>query len=243
MSRSGNGAEHSAPIRLVPITGQGLEDGRTVQSRVYEQLRRALMSGHFEPGEGISLRAAASALGTSLTPVREALRRLESEGGLVQGTNRMLSVPLPSVAELLELRNIRLALEGLATETAATLLTANELVEVTVSCEAMEAAAAAADVDAYLDCNWRFHSTIYQAARSPLLVGIIEGLWLRAGPLIRLATPSPGHLSHSMDCHWAAVRALRRGDGIAARAAIERDIRDAAQDLTKALQARKGETS
>lgn len=230
------------PGRLLPIEVDEATDGRTVQSLVYDQLRRALMSGHFEPGEGISLRAAASALGTSLTPVREALRRLESEGGLVQGSNRMLSVPLPSVPELLELRNIRLALEGLATETAATLMTADELAAAKASCEAMDAAAASMDADDYLDGNWSFHSTIYQAARSPLLLGIIEGLWLRAGPLIRLATPSPGHLSHSMECHWTAVRALYRGDGAAARAAIERDIHDAAHDLTKALQARRGDT-
>lgn len=230
-----------APGRLSPVDGDGAGDRRTVQVQVYDQLRRALMSGHFEPGEGISLRATASALGTSLTPVREALRRLESEGGLVQGANRMLSVPLPSVPELLELRDIRLALEGLATETAATLMVAGELAEVRARCEAMDQAAADGDVDGYLDYNWHFHSTIYQASRSPLLLGIIEGLWLRAGPLIRLATPSPGHLSHSMDCHWAAVRALHKGDGPAARQAIERDIRDAAHDLTKALQVRRGE--
>lgn len=234
-------ASSATPPRLAPIAAESDGDRRTVQSQVYDQLRWALMTGHFEPGEGISLRATAAALGTSPTPVREALRQLEKEGGLVQGANRMLSVPLLSVPELLELRNVRLALEGLATETAATLMTADELANVSAACEAMDAAAERIDVDGYLEGNWRFHSTIYRAARSPLLLGIVEGLWLRAGPLIRLATPSPGHLSHSMECHWAALHALRRGDGAGARGAIERDIQDAAHDLTKALQQRRGE--
>lgn len=210
-------------------------DGRTVQKRTYRALRRALMSGHFRPGEGISLRAVAAELGTSTTPVREALRRLESEGGLVMGANRVLTVPEMTVADLHEIRNIRIALEGLATETAAGLITGPELARLTEACRAMDAAKTRQDFDTYLDRNWAFHATIYRTARSPLLMSLIEGLWLRVGPFIRLALPGQAHLRHAMTCHWAAERALHSGDGKAARAAIERDIWDAANDLAHSL--------
>ncbi|MFN3615465.1 MAG: GntR family transcriptional regulator, partial [Rubrimonas sp.] len=50
-----------------------LEEGRTVQAQVYAALREAMMSGRFRPGEAVSLRPVAEALGASLTPVREAL--------------------------------------------------------------------------------------------------------------------------------------------------------------------------
>ena len=56
-------------------------------------------------------------------------------------------------------------------------------------------------------------------------------MWLRVGPLIRLAVIVPGHLERSMESHRAAERALRNSDADALRAAIARDISDAAADL------------
>jgi Bacterial regulatory proteins, gntR family len=55
----------------------------TLQEQAYLRLREALMSGHFVPGQAITLRAAPEALGTSPMPVRDALRRLEIEHALV----------------------------------------------------------------------------------------------------------------------------------------------------------------
>ena len=197
-------------------------------------LRRALMSGQFRPGEGISIRKLAAACHTSMTPVREALRRLETEGGLVEGANRVLSVPTCDLAALRELYTVRLALEGLATEQACALITGPELDEVERACQAMAQATEAFDTPKYLENNWRFHASIYAAARSQLMAEMIEGLWLRAGPMIRLV-PGPEHFEHSMRAHWDAQRALKAGDGPAARTAIERDLSDAAQDLARVL--------
>jgi DNA-binding GntR family transcriptional regulator len=59
---------------------------------------------------------------------------------------------------------------------------------------------------------------------------MIEGLWLRAGPMIGLV-PGPRHFERSMRSHWAAVEALRARDGTGARAAIEQDLSNAAKDL------------
>lgn len=207
----------------------------TVQRQVYDRLRRALMSGRFAPGETISLRKLAARFQTSTTPVREALRRLESEGGLVAGANRMLSVPEPDLATVRELYDIRVAVEGMAAARAAGRITPAELATVDAACEAMAEAAAAAAIERYLEQNWRFHAAIYAAGRAPILQGIIEGLWLRAGPLIRLV-PGPAHFAQSMRSHRAALAALHAGDAQAAREAIERDLRDAAADLARLLE-------
>jgi DNA-binding GntR family transcriptional regulator len=96
--------------------------------------------------------------------------------------------------------------------------------------EAVEIAA----IERYLEENWRFHAAIYAAGRAPILQGVIEGLWLRAGPLIRLV-PGPTHFAQSMRSHRAALAALHEGDAQAAREAIERDLADAAADLTRLL--------
>lgn len=212
-----------------------LGQGATAHREVYQRLREALMTGKLRPGQPISIRYIAQMLAVSTTPVREALRRLEADRALVSGANRTLTVPMLSPADLHEMRNIRLALEGLATEEAATLISDAELAELERLCLGMDAAVDAEDFDGYLKSNWRFHREIYGASRSELLLAMIEGLWLRVGPFIRLALPNPAHLQHSMACHWAALEALRCRDAAASRAAISDDISGAADDLGQLL--------
>lgn len=218
--------------RLGPLT---LREGQTAQAQVYATLREALICGYFRPGEEISLRRAAAVMGTSVTPVREALRQLESDGGLeVFGGNRVLRVPVLSPSELLDIRDIRTNLEGFAATLAIRGLRPSRLRLIDNACQLMQRAADGGDADMYLENNWRFHSLIYEAAERPVLMGMIRGMWLRVGPLIRLAVTAPLHFDRSMNSHHAAMAALRRGDGAALREAIIRDISDAAQDLAVA---------
>lgn len=219
--------------RLPPLV---LREDATAQAQVHATLREALIAGYFQPGEEISLRRAAAALGTSVTPVREALRQIEADGGLeVFGGNRVLRVPLLSEAELTEIRDIRTNLEGLAAVQALGHIAPAQMRLIDNACALMHRAARAGDADLYLENNWRFHSLIYRAAGRPILMGVIEGMWLRVGPLIRLAVDAPRHLVRSMEAHDAALAALRAGDAEALRAAITRDIDGAAADLAGTL--------
>lgn len=206
-----------------------------IHERVYRQLRRRLMSGQFMPGQPISIRYLTDALGVSATPVREALKRLEAESALVKGRNRTLTVPVLSRAGLRDMRDIRILLEGLAAERATARITPDEIDVATAACQDMADAAEAGNIDLYLSANWDFHRTIYVAAQMETLVNMVEGLWMRIGPLIRLAVPMENHIEHSMLCHWRAVDALRQRDGEAARAAIVSDIAGAAADLEALL--------
>jgi DNA-binding GntR family transcriptional regulator len=109
----------NAPL-LLPME---IGEGETAHREVYQRLREALLAGQLPPGQPISIRYLAQMLGVSTTPVREALRRLEADRAVVSGANRTLQpYPLLSLADLREIRNIRLALEGLATEEAAGLV-------------------------------------------------------------------------------------------------------------------------
>lgn len=219
--------------RLGPLT---LREGETAQAEIYACLREALISGYFRPGEEISLRRTASVLGTSVTPVREALRQLESDGGLeVWGGNRVLRVPILTNAELDDIRDIRLELEGFAATLAIEKVTAAQIRLITNACAVMRRAVEDGNADRYLESNWRFHKLIYQAAERPVLMGVIEGMWLRVGPLIRHAVTFPNHFSRSMESHDKAEQALRDRDAEALRDAILKDISDAAMDLGTTL--------
>ena len=105
------------------------------------------MTGLIIPGQNLTLRATAEAMGTSPMPVRDAVRRLEIEHALVARSNRTLSVPEMTYASLMELREVRMVLEGLAAEKAAMLITAEELAEVE-SCYREMAAAARPEIRA-----------------------------------------------------------------------------------------------
>jgi DNA-binding GntR family transcriptional regulator len=219
--------------RLGPLT---LAEGATAQAQVYHRLRDAIISGYFRPGQEISLRRAAAVLGTSVTPIREALRQLESDGGLeVFGGNRVLRVPVLSDTELADIRDVRIKLEGFAAAQAIHAIGPPQMRLIFNACSIMQRAADTGDADMYLESNWRFHSLIYRAANRPVLMSVIEGMWLRVGPLIRLAVTAPFHFERSMDSHHAAVQALRDRNAEALQAAIVRDISDAAADLGQAL--------
>ena len=210
----------------------------TLQTQAYNKLREALMTGLIMPGQSLTLRATAEVMGTSPMPVRDAVRRLEIEHALVARSNRTLGVPEMTYASLTELREVRVALEGLAAEKAARLITAEELAAVDRRYQEMAAAAAVGDHGAYLRANWAFHSAIYRASGSQLLVSLIEPTWLRIGPYVRLMLPDRRNLTESLGNHLRAVDALRRRDPAAARQAIVQDITDSAEGLARMLRAR-----
>ncbi len=215
-----------------PFRPMHFEEGLTTQAQVYAEFRRVLMSGSLKPGEELSLRQLAAILGVSTTPIREALRQLETEGGLeIHGGNRVYRVPMIGADELAEIRDIRVQLEGMAAEAAAGAIRPAQMRLITNAYDLMCRAVETHDADLYLENNWRFHSLIYQAAQRPTLLGIIERLWLRTGPLVRLAIGKAGHLDQSMTFHAAALEALRARDPRAAREAVIRDINEAARDL------------
>jgi DNA-binding GntR family transcriptional regulator len=217
---------------LVPL------ESETLQQRAYGQLREALMSGRFRPGEAITLRAAAAALGVSLMPVRGALQRLEVEGALVsRDRNRTLCVPELTATKLFELRDIRIALEGLAAEHAAANITPKELAKAEAHCAAMQAAADQGDRDAYVMANWSFHTAVYRASRMSRLLATIEGLWLSIGPYVPAMMPTRASLVASMPNHWAVVGALRDHDSASARLGIAADIAESAEHLRSILPA------
>ena len=89
--------------------------------------------------------------------------------------------------------------------------------------------------EAYLSSNWAFHRTIYKAAKSDMILDIIETLWMRAGPLVGTALIAENHTEQTMGHHKRALMGLKMRDHVAARAAVEADIGGAAADIMARL--------
>jgi DNA-binding GntR family transcriptional regulator len=212
-----------------PQRAKGKAKG-SVQDRVYAELRRRLMVGDFLPGESITLRNLSAELGVSPMPVRAALRHLIAEGGFEMLPNRSVRVPRMTQDRLAELLAVRRQLEGMATEQACRQMSETEFRSIEKIHAKLMRAIAAGNSAQIMALNQRFHFTIYAAARSWVMMPIIEALWLRAGPFMHLAQQTP-KVNWDGRHHSELMRALHRRDAKAARRAIQRDINMAGQNM------------
>src|SRR5690606_518438 len=140
----------------------------------------------FDPGQALTIASLAKSFQTSHMPVREALRRLGAENALEIASNGSACVPTLSVERLDEICRAAVALEGLATEIAAGNIQADEIEAVELHMAEHEASSASGNVYDMLLKNRDFHFAIYRASRSEVLVQLIDSLWLRYGPYMRM---------------------------------------------------------
>lgn len=203
----------------------------TIQDRVYRTLRTAIMAGRFAPGQQLTIRALAKELGTSAMPVRDAVGRLATEQAVEVMRNRAIIVPRMTSEKLRELIRVRVEVEGLAAEEAASRITPQELRKLDrISKEFLEAGVAG-DLARYLARNQEFHFTIYRAAKMPILMRLIEGLWLQFGPTLNALLGEQSLSEYDTSHHDRARAALAAGDGKAARRAMAADLNEAAREM------------
>ena len=208
-------------------------EGGTLGGRVYNQLRDFLMVGGVQPGEKITLRELTSAFGTSLMPVREAVQRLAAEGALEVLPNRAIRVPLMTKGRVQEILKVRLVLEGMAVEEAAARVGDIHIEEL----ESLNALFADEmrrrdDSARLFRVNKEFHFSIYRAAKMPVLLAIIENLWLQIGPFLHFSLGVRGREAtrkFAPDSHSMLIRAMRNRDGALARKALAKDLCGAAE--------------
>ena len=220
----------------MPISGVGPIARENLAARVYAELRAALMEGRFWPGHRFKIRELAAALNVSETPVREALMQLVRERGLDMHAGRSITVAQLSLAQYLELRTIRLQLEGLAAEQAATRISDDIIDQLEAIHEQLVTAEAAGNWREAVRTNWLFHHTLYQAAAMPELLAMIEGMWLRNGPLLNYQYPHAKPTYAGRHQHLNVLDALRTRQRRNVREAIQADMMEGGALLVKLLQ-------
>ncbi|HEX7908207.1 MAG TPA: GntR family transcriptional regulator [Paraburkholderia sp.] len=211
----------------------------TMRDRVYRDIKELFISGQVYPGERISLRTLASALGTSAMPVREALRQLAACDAVEISPKKAARVPLMSISRFRELLAIRLNLEGMAVENAAKIATPAQVAEMRQYAEAFERELKRLrpDPSALVRLNKDLHFAAYRAAGSPVLISLIELLWLQVGPVINYdLRQSKTRLQDrpAITQHRQMVDAISAGDPIGARNALVDDLSTAATIIIEA---------
>jgi DNA-binding GntR family transcriptional regulator len=195
------------------------------KQRVYRTLRARIMSGAVAPGLAITINGVADDLGVSAMPVREALHRLVADGALEYLDNRRVRVPEMTLSKFEEIIAARTALETLAAMRALPHIDKARLERLQVIDAEIDQAYGADDLLRSTELNFLFHRTLYEPGASGVLLELIESVWLRLGPFMRLATAKLEE-SYRIDRHAEAMDAIRANDLQALAKAIEADIQD-----------------
>ena len=201
----------------------------TLNEAVYEQLKRALISGKIKPGSTMTIRSLAQSFGISVMPVREALRRLVAEHVLILLPNRSVALPVFTKDRFRELVRIRTSLEGLAAEMATANISEGDI-EYMERMNALMEAPQTQNPAANLEWNREFHFCLYRNANMPTLMKIIESLWLQVGPLLNIQQRAISKDRINVYVHHhRALKGLRKRNAQHVRAAIVGDLEDAAK--------------
>ena len=197
----------------------------SLKQRVYRTLRARVMSGAVAPGLPITINGVADDLGVSAMPVREALHRLVADGALEYLDNRRVRVPEMTLSKFEEIIAARTALETLAAIRALPHIDDTRLSRLQAIDTEIDEAYAANDLLRSTELNFLFHRTLYEPGASGVLLDLMESVWLRLGPFMRLATAKLED-SYRIDRHAEAMEAIRNSDTAALARAIEADIQD-----------------
>jgi DNA-binding GntR family transcriptional regulator len=207
---------------------------QTLGADVYQQIRELLMTGRLMPGEPISLRTTAEALGVSVMPVREAMYQLVAEQALEISPNRAIRVPLTRVSQFREITAIRVHIESLAVERAAEQASSALIDEMRGWNDRLEREMTLKQPDAskLIACNKEFHFSAYRAAGMPTLLKMIEGMWLRIGPILNYDLRGPSERvarRMAVQQHLRIIEGMEKRDPAIAAEGLRLDIEGAAQ--------------
>jgi DNA-binding GntR family transcriptional regulator len=196
----------------------------SLEEQAYRRLRQALVEGVFTPGQKLSIRRIAAALGTSPMPARTALRRLSAEQAVDVLPSGTAVVPRLTRAAFTELGAIRAELEPLALRLAAPAIDEATHAALTQVVRSGRSAREANNAEEVLRADRQFLFSLYRAAAAPMLLGIIEALWLRRGPhfwdarwLLLGRVPAANR-------HVEILEALSSKDGARASAELKAEI-------------------
>ena len=191
--------------------------------RLYRQMRSRIMCGELAPGTALTLRGLGKEFGVSMTPAREAIRRLAAEGALTLSSSGRVSTPELTNERIEELAALRALLEPELSSRALprahiALIDRLQAINMTIA-----EAISKQDATAYIRTNLEFHRTLYLRAQAPAMLAMTETVWLQLGPTMcalygRLRRTEPPHN------HRLIIAALRAGDEPSLRLAVRTDV-------------------
>jgi DNA-binding GntR family transcriptional regulator len=200
----------------------------SINDLVTRTIREAILKGALPPGARLQQDRLAAELRVSRQPVREALRRLQAEGLVVQLPQRWMAVQTFSAEAIRENYRLRSVLESEAARAAAQSIRPPELGKLKGITKTMVQATSAdrESSSKIISLNHQFHRLIWESSRMPTLLRFIEQLWV--GRTIFTPLFIPGRARRSAAEHEMILHALERHDPAAAAENMQAHITHAA---------------
>lgn len=207
----------------------------SLAEQVHAQMSRTILSGGFAPNDRINLRQIARDFEVSVTPVREAVLRLASEGILQTTERNAIVVPPRTAPEIAEIFQIRRTMEGDLAEAAADKLGADDIAAMRETQADFIIALERKDYREALRLNSDLHFRIYGVAGMPIRLKIVESLWLRIGPTLRHMYPILSQHGPDDSPHDQILSSAAAGDAKGLRDAVIWDLNRSEEALLEYL--------
>jgi DNA-binding GntR family transcriptional regulator len=227
---------------MAPRSGSAtVETARLSASmRVVRALEEDILQGRLKPGLRLDEQELARRFAVSRTPVREALRHLDSAGLIELRRNLGAVVRALTIRELIEMFQVMAELEGLCARLAARRMSGAERLAMRRAHTLCTARFAAGDHEGFFAANNVLHDAIAEGAHNGFLRDEARGLRNRVNPYRRLITFQPRRMADSVDEHQAVVEAIESGDGETAHRLMRAHVNllgESAADMVSALDA------
>ncbi len=207
---------------FIMIQPRAQDSTTAAHERVYRALRTRIMHGEIDPGEALTLRGIGKDFGVSMTPAREAVRRLVAEGALFLSSSGRVSTPALSDDRIEELATLRAMLEPELASRALPRAHFALIDRLEAINQGVNQVIARHDAIGYIRLNLEFHRTLYLRAQAPAMLAMTETVWLQLGPTMRALY---GRLNRAEPPynHKLILAALKAGDEPGLRLAVRTD--------------------
>lgn len=210
-----------------------IKDTKTIRRRVYEHLREQLLNGEIAPPEHLIEARIAKELGTSRTPVREALHSLELEG-LIESIPRVGYVVKPiSGQEFEEICEIRMAIEGVAARWAMEKANKKLIEELKKNISISDLKVSRGDAKAFIDLDARFHEIIARHSGSQRLLELAQTLRRHMLRYRIQSIYSVDNVLRAIDGHRGVLRAIEKRDLEEVNKAIRHHMEQVKKDVLR----------
>lgn len=214
------------------LSAINLDGMKPLRELVFDALREAILNGTtLKPGERMMETKLAEELGVSRTPVREAIRKLELEGLVVMLPRKGAYVADISSRDLVELFEVRGALESLAAGLAAERITAEELEQLEQILHRISFYVETKDLEKLIEADTEFHDVLYTASRNRKLSSIIAAMREQIQRFRTNSLAKPGRMREALIEHKKIVEAISQRDVALAQKLAVRHIENAEERL------------
>jgi DNA-binding GntR family transcriptional regulator len=236
MSRDdlGNGASDGVTVTPVALARPARQ---TAGDQAEEAVFEAIMDGKIPPGAPLRLQELASALGMSIMPVREALRRLEGLGLVEIVAHKGAWVRPLTLVDLHDTYFTRLNLECLAMRAAAERFTPADVAQARAALDEHVVARRVGDQVGARNAHERFHFAMYRACGSEWLVRSIQPAWRNSERYRVESMRNPEHVARRGTEHIQMLEALEARDAVRAVELLASHLRSSVELVASGLQA------